>query len=141
MIDLKDFENFKQNIEFKTFVEKISEYRNDLVFKFSSLESEGKQVNLDKLNNIIVNSIKELDELIKKDKNKEYLLINSALSKDIIKNQEEGKYFCLYSYTSKELIIKINQESLYFHINKNIIGENNLKEKVDCSSIEQSKIK
>ena len=60
LIELEDFENFKQNIEFKTFIEKISEYRNDLVYKFSLLESEGKQIKLDKLNNIIVNSIEEL---------------------------------------------------------------------------------
>ena len=140
LIKLKDFENFKQNIGFKTFIEKISEYRDNLILKISLLEIEGKQIKLDKLNNIIVNSIKELDELIKKDKNKEYILINSDLSKDIIKNKEEGKYSCLYSYTSKELIIKINQESLYFQINKNIISENNLKEKVDCNFIEQSKI-
>ena len=55
LIELKDFEKFKQNIEFKTFIEKISEYRNDIVLKFSLLDLEGKQVKLDKLNNIIVN--------------------------------------------------------------------------------------
>ena len=41
LIKLKDFENFKQNIGFKTFIEKISEYRDNLIFKFSLLESEG----------------------------------------------------------------------------------------------------
>ena len=130
LIELEDFENFKQNIEFKTFIEKISEYRNDLVYKFSLLESEGKQIKLDKLNNIIVNSIEELYELIKKNKSREYILINSDLSKDIIQNIDKGKYSCCYSFMSKELIIELNKDTLHFQLNNNVISEDNLKEKV-----------
>ena len=127
LIDIKDFENYKQQIEFKIFKEKINDYKEELVTNFIMLESINKEVKLEKLQNINVNSSKELIDLL--EKKNEYILINADLSKDIVKNKEKGLYFCLYSFSSSELIIKINEDSLHFNLNQNIININNLKVK------------
>ena len=138
LINLDDWSNFKEQVNFIIFKEKINEYKENLLIKLVILDSEKKEVKFNKLNNIIVNSIKELKEIMTKEKEKEYILINTDLSKDIIKNNEQGKYPCFYSFDSKELIMTINENSLHFELNKNIISIKNLKEKFDSSFNEQN---
>ena len=127
MIELKCFEEFKEQIDYQTFRYKINEYKENMVIKFTSLESENKEVKLEKLQNTIFKYIKDLNDLLK---NKhEFILINAELSKEIIKNEDKGEYFCFFSFNSSELILKIEEDSLHFHLNKNIINLNNLKDK------------
>ena len=127
LIELKDFENFKQQIDYQTFKNKIIEYRENILMKFIMLESEDKEIKLEKLKNTILKSTKELDILLKE--KHEYILINAELAKDIIQKKEEGQYFCFYWFNSSELKIKINEDSFLFHLNKNIININVLKDK------------
>ena len=127
LIELKDFENFKQQIDYQTFKNKIIEYRENILMKFIMLESEDKEIKLEKLKNTILKSTKELDILLRE--KYEYILINAELAKDIIQKKEEGQYFCFYWFNSSELKIKINEDSFLFHLNKNIININVLKDK------------
>ena len=127
LIELKDFENFKQQIDYQTFKNKIIEYRENILMKLIMLESEDKEIKLEKLKNTILKSTKELDILLKE--KHEYILINAELAKDIIQKKEEGQYFCFYWFNSSELQIKINEDSFLFHLNKNIININMLKDK------------
>ena len=127
LIELKCFEEFKEQIDYQTFRYKINKYRENMVIKFTSLESENKEVKLEKLQNTILKSTKDLNDLLKN--NHEFLLINADLSKEIIKNKDKGEYFCFFSFNSSELILKIEEDSLHFHLNKNIINIDNLKDK------------
>ena len=75
LIELKDFENFKQQIDYQTFKNKIIEYRENILMKLIMLESEDKEIKLEKLKNTILKSTKELDILLKEEH--EYILINA----------------------------------------------------------------
>ena len=127
LIELNNYENFKQKINYKIFKDKINEYREQMLTKIIMLESEEKNAKFEKLQNTILKSIKELNNLLK-DKH-EFILINAEISKEIIQNKEEGQYFLFYSFNSSELILKINNDSLNFHLKENIINLNNLKNK------------
>jgi hypothetical protein len=127
LIELKDFKNFKEEIDYETFRNKIEDYRDNMVTKIIILKSDNKEVKFEKLQNKILRSIKELNNLLK-DKH-EFILINAELSKEIIQNKDKGEYFCFFSFNSSELIVKIEEDSLHFHLNKNIINIDNLKDK------------
>ena len=127
LIELNDYENFKQKINYLIFKDKINEYRDQMVTKIIIQESENKSVKFEKLQNTILKSIKELNNLLK-DKH-EFILINAEISQEIIQNKEEGQYFLFYSFNSSELILKINNDSLNFHLKGNIINLDNLKNK------------
>ena len=66
-----------------------------MLTKIIMLESEEKNAKFEKLQNTILKSIKELNNLLK-DKH-EFILINAEISKEIIQNKEEGQYFLFYS--------------------------------------------
>ena len=136
LIEKKDFENFKEQINYETFINKIGEYRNNMVIKIITLESENKEVKLEKLKNTILKSFKDLNDLLKE--KHEFVLINAKSSNEIIENKGKGEYFCFFSFNSSELIITIEEESLHFHLNKNIINIDNLKDKEFFNSSEIS---
>ena len=98
LIDLKYFENFKEQIDYQTFRNKINEYRGNMLIKFISLQEANKEVKFQKLKNTIIKSIKELNDLLK-DKH-EFILINAELSNEIIENNDKGEYFCFFSFNS-----------------------------------------
>ena len=57
MIELKCFEEFKEQIDYQTFRYKINEYRENMVIKFALLKSENKEVKFEKLQNTILKSL------------------------------------------------------------------------------------
>ena len=42
LIDLKEFEKFKEDINYKIFKEKKNNYKEEILFKFAALESKEK---------------------------------------------------------------------------------------------------
>jgi len=94
LIELKCFEEFKEQIDYQTFRYKINEYRENMVIKFALLKSENKEVKFEKLQNTILKSIKELNNLLKG--KHEFILINAELSKEIIQNKDKEEYFCFF---------------------------------------------
>ena len=94
LIETKRFEEFKEQIDYQTFRYKINEYREHMVIKFALLKSENKEVKFEKLQNTILKSIKELNNLLKG--KHEFILINAELSKEIIQNKDKEEYFCFF---------------------------------------------
>ena len=129
LIEMKDYNKFKEQIEYNTFINDIGSYKDTMIMKLVSQVSENINYNINYLNKKLkptfVNSIKELYQLL--NQGHEYILINAQLGEKIIENTYEGIYS--YSLDFKELILNINGENLHFLHNKNIINLSVLKAK------------
>ena len=129
LIEMKDYNKFKEQIEYNTFINDIRSYKDTMIMKLVSQVSENINYNINYLNKKLkptfVNSIKELYQLL--NQGHEYILINAQLGEKIIENTYEGIYS--YSLDFKELILNINGENLHFLHNKNIINLKVLKAK------------
>ena len=131
LIETKDFEDYKKQIHYIQFKNKVDEYRYNMAMELTMKESEGKTIKHNKIKQKTVDSINELYKLL--EENHEYILINVELAKDIIENIEEGQYS--YFIDSSEIIVKINEKVLKFYNKKNIINKENIKEKENLNEI------
>ena len=125
LIEIIDFEHFKEQINYNLFKTDVNNYRNEMLVKFTMIESENKEVKQEKLKQKVINSIGELFNLLKE--GHQYILVNEEFSKNFVENKDEANYS--YSLNSKELIINIKEQSLSFEHNKNIINYISLKNK------------
>ena len=125
LIETKDFEDYKKQIHYIQFKNKVDEYRFNMALDLTKKESEGKTIKHEKIKQKTIHTIDELYKLL--EENHEYILINVELAKDIIENIEEGQYS--YFIDSSEIIVKINEKVLKFYNKKNIINKENIKEK------------
>ena len=125
LIELNDFEHFKEQINYKLFKTEVNNYRFEMLSKFTILESQNQEVKQEKLKEKVINSIGELFNLLKE--GYQYILINEEFGKNFIENKDEANFS--YSLNSKELIINIKEQSLSFEHNKNIINYISLKNK------------
>ena len=131
LVNMKEYNKFKEQIEYNTFINDINDYKYTMIMKLVSKESENLNKNSsneklkEKLKLTKVDSIKELYTLLKQ--GQEYILINKTeeLSEKIIENINERIYS--YSINSNELSLNIDYEDLSFSHNKNIINSNVLK--------------
>ena len=131
LINMKDYNKFKEQIEYNTFINNMNGYKNVMIMKLVSQESKNLNKNSsneklkEKLKLTKVDSIKELYTLLKQ--GQEYILINKTkeLSEKIIGNINERIYS--YSINSNELSLNIDYEDLSFAHNKNIINSKVLK--------------
>ena len=118
LIDKKDYNKFKEQIEYDTFINDMQGYKDKVVTKLVMQDSENKNELKEKLKQTIVNSIQELYKLLKK--GNEYFLINVESNQNLIEKNDEGIYS--YCINSDELILSINEVKLQFAHNKNIIN-------------------
>ena len=118
LIEMNDYNKFKSQIEYDTFITNIHNYKDAIITKLISRLCENKNELTEKLKQTIVNSIQYLYKLLKE--GHEYILINTELSQSLIENRDEGIYS--YSINSNELILKIKGQTLHFVLNKNIIN-------------------
>ena len=125
LVELTDFEHFKEQIYYNLFKTDVKSYRDEINFKFAMLKSQNQEVKQEKLKQKIINSIGELFNLLKEEH--QYILINEEFGKNFVENKHEANY--PYSLNSKELIINIKEQSLSFEHNKNIINYTSLKNK------------
>ena len=125
LIEMKDYNKFKEQIEYNAFINNLQEYRDIIILKLIIQESEGKNSLKEKLKQTIVNSVQELYKLLKK--GGEYILIDTDLSKIFVENKDSGIYS--YSINNYETILNIKGETLHFENNKNILNLNVLKTK------------
>ena len=103
LFEKSDYENYKEKISYNTYISDNEGYRDEINLKIGYAKSENKEINLEKLKQINVKSVNELNSLLKE--NHEYILINVDLIKKIIENEKEGQYD--YCINPQELIIKI----------------------------------
>ena len=122
---MEEYNNFKNRIEYDTFINDMPGYKDAMSIKFACQESGDKTPLNKKLKQTIVDSIQDLYHLLKN--NHEYILINKEFNKKFIENEDEG----LYSYFiyPNGLKVNIKGETLIFSHNKNIINLNVLKTK------------
>ena len=125
LIELKDFENFKEQINYNLFNTDITNYRFEMLSKFILIESKKEIVKQEKLKQKNITSIGKLFNLLKE--GHQFILINKEFSENFVENKHEENYS--YSLTSKELIISIKEQTLSFEHNKNIINYTALKNK------------
>ena len=131
LINMKEYNKFKEQIEYNTFINNMNGYKYTMIMKLVSKESENLNKNSsneklkEKLKLTKVDSIKELFTLLKQ--GQEYILINKTkeLSEKIIENINERIYS--YFINSNELSLNIDYEDLSFAHNKNIINSKVLK--------------
>ena len=123
LINIKDYNKFKEQIEYNTFINNINGYKEAMAIKFAIQESENKNELKNKFKQAIVNSIQDLYKLLKE--NHEYIIINAELIQNLIDKKDEGIYS--YYINSNELILNIKGEILQFFHNKNIINLKSLK--------------
>ena len=123
LIDINDYNNFKEQIEYNTFINNIQDYKDTMALKFTIQQSENKNDINRKLKQTIVNSMHELYKLLKEQH--EYILINTEQSQKLVEKENEGIYS--YSIISNELILDIKGEILHFSHNNNIINLKDLK--------------
>ena len=125
LIELNDFEHLKEQINYNLFKTDLNNYRTEMITNFIIIESQNQEVKQEKLKQKVINSIGELYNLLKE--GHQYILINEEFGKYFVENKDEENYS--YSLNSKELIININEQSLSFKHNKNIINYLCLKNK------------
>ena len=115
LIDLKEYEQFKQDIEYDTFVKDIYNYKEKiepLLCDFNALK---------KLKCKKIDSVDELLQLLKQ--NNEYKLINKELW-EADKDEKSPNTSIKYSINDSKLKIIINNQSINFGGNENIISIN-----------------
>ena len=118
LIEVNDYNKFKSQIEYDTFIKNMHNYKDAIITKLVSQQCENKNVLTEKLKQTIVNSIQDLYRLLKE--GHEYILIKAELNQSLIEKRDEGIYS--YSINSNELILKIKGQTLHFVLNKNIIN-------------------
>ena len=130
LINMKEYNKFKEQIEYNTFINNMNGYKYTMIMKLVSKESENLNKNSsneklkEKLKLTKVDSIKELFTLLKQ--GQEYILINKTESSEkIIENINERIYS--YFINSNELSLNIDYEDLSFAHNKSIINSKVLK--------------
>ena len=113
LIDLKEYEQFKKAIEYDTYVNDINKYKE----KIEPLLFDADK--LKKLKCKKIDSVDELLQLLKHDN--EYKLINKELW-DADKDEKSPDASIKYSINDSKLKIIINNQSINFKGNENIIS-------------------
>ena len=123
LIDLKEFEEFKNDINYQIYKTNINEYDEmtsvNYIEKFISLE---KTLEFKRFEQVKINSYHELEELLK---NNQYIFINFDLWVYSCKKGKESEPFISYYINNNELFFELKKnEYVYFHHNNNIINSN-----------------
>lgn len=125
LIEMKEYNKFKEKIEFNAFINDIQSYEEAIIIKLVTQGIENKNDLSKKLKQTIVNSIQELYQFLKE--GNEYILVNTNLSQNLIDNKDVGIYS--YSINKYETILNIKGKNLHFVNNKNILNLKVLKSK------------
>jgi len=122
LIDSKEFENLKQDINLDIYKVLKQEYKEQIKIKLSTLISENKSIELKKFEQEEIKSFIEFSNKIQN--NKEFILINTDLWKTICKKEKENEEPLMYYINKSELFLILkDNNSMYFRINKNILNK------------------
>ena len=125
LIEMKEYNKFKEQIEYNIFINDIKSYKEAIIIKLVIQESENKNDITEKLKQTVVSSAEKLYKLLKE--GNEYIIINIDLIQNLIENKDLGIYS--YSLNKNETILNIKGENLHFKNNKNILNLKVLKTK------------
>ena len=122
LIDLKEFEKFKIDIDYQLYKENIYDYKDDISVKITLLFSENKPlIELKRFKQLKIKSNQELLNIFS-NKN-EYILINSEIWNYICKKGKESESFITYYINNSNLYFSLEDGSFaYFQHNKNILN-------------------
>ena len=122
LIDLKEFDQCKNDILYQDYKNDIKEYDDKINVKIFALSTIDKSFELKKFEQVKIESYQELkDKLFN---NNEYLLINTELWYNICKFEKENESYIKYYINNSELYFILNDNhSIHFKHNNNILNK------------------
>ena len=120
LIDLKEYENFKNDINYQIYKTNINEYEINMIDKYvTDFSALNKTLEFKRFVQVEFNSYNELEQLLKEN---QYIFININLWNSLCKIGKEKDSF-IYYYINNNICFKLkNNELVYFLPNNNIIN-------------------
>ena len=119
MIDLREFEKFKEYINYKIFKENKNNYKERMLVKLVLKKKSFK------LKKFVINKFQSSDDLLNLlYEGHEYIIINIELGNNLCEKGKENESFFIYYINKEDLLICLNNTYVYFKHNKNIISKN-----------------
>ena len=101
LIDLKEFEKLKKELNYQLYNKNIYEYVDDISLKLGILRSENKTYNLNRIEKIEIFSSDEFLKML--DNKNEYIIINTDLWRVLCKKGKEKDNYIEYYLNKSEL--------------------------------------
>ena len=122
LIDSKEFENLKQDIDLDIYKIMKGEYPEQMKIKFNSFISQNKSIELNKFEQIEIKSYDELSNKLQN--NNEFILINTNLWKTICKKEKENEKPLLCFINKYELFVTLkDNNNMHFLPKNNLINK------------------
>ena len=123
LIDLKEFEQCKNDLLYQDFKSNIKEYDDKINVNICALSTIGQSLELKKFEQVKIKSYQELkDNLLN---NNEYILINKELWYNICKFRKENESYIEYYINNSELYFILKDgRSIHFRHSNNILNKN-----------------
>ena len=119
LIDLREFEKFKEYINYKIFKENKNNYKERMLVKLVLKKKSFK------LKKFVINKFQSSDDLLNLlYEGHEYIIINIELGNNLCEKGKENESFFIYYINKEDLLICLNNTYVYFKHNKNIISKN-----------------